>query len=58
VAEQIATAMATLEENLEVVDVDVESFRTALEGVFEQFDGEVWPEGLLAETRLLAQENR
>jgi TRAP-type C4-dicarboxylate transport system substrate-binding protein len=58
VAEQTATAMATLEENLEVVDVDVESFRTALEGVFEQFDGEVWPEGLLAETRLLAQENR
>jgi TRAP-type C4-dicarboxylate transport system substrate-binding protein len=58
VAKQIVTAMETLEKNLEVVDVDVESFRTALEGVFEQFDGDVWPAGLLAETRLLAKENR
>lgn len=55
---QIEAAMVTLREQLEVVDVDVESFRTALEGAFEQFDGVMWPEGLLAETRQLADENR
>lgn len=54
---QMEEAMATLEQEVEVVDVDVESFRTALEGVFEEFDGELWPEGLLAETRQLAEEN-
>lgn len=58
VATQIEEAMTTLEENIEVVEPDVESFRTALEGVFEQFDGEMWEEGLLEETRQLAEENR
>lgn len=57
-AKQMKTAMETLEEKVEVVDVDVESFRTALEGVFEEFDGETWPEGLLEETRKLAAENK
>lgn len=57
VEKQVAAAYATLEENLEVVDVDVESFRTALEGVFEEFDGDFWPEGLLAEIRELAKDN-
>lgn len=55
--QQMEEATATLEEQLEVVDVDVESFRTALEGVFEEFDGDLWPEGLLEETRQLAEEN-
>ncbi|WP_161958561.1 TRAP transporter substrate-binding protein [Ornithinimicrobium cavernae] len=54
---QMTEAMATLEEHLEVVDVDRESFRSALEGVFEQFDGQMWPEGLLEETRALAEEH-
>jgi TRAP-type C4-dicarboxylate transport system substrate-binding protein len=58
VATQLEEAMATLEESIEVVDVDVESFRTALEGTFEQFDGELWQEGLLEETRQLAEDNR
>jgi TRAP-type C4-dicarboxylate transport system substrate-binding protein len=57
VDKQIVEAYATLEENMEIVDVDVESFRTALEGVFEEFDGDFWPAGLLAEIRQLAQDN-
>lgn len=56
VKEQVVSAYATLEENLTIVDVDVESFRSALEGVFEEFDGDFWPEGLLAEIRVLAKE--
>lgn len=58
VADQMDDAMATLEENLEIVDVDVDSFRTALDGVFERFDGDMWPEGLLEETRELAETSR
>lgn len=58
VATQMDEAMTTLEENLEVVDVDVDSFRTALEGVFEKFDGDMWPDGLLEETRQLAEASR
>jgi len=58
VATQIEEAMTTLDENIEVVEPDVESFRTALDGAFEQFDGELWQEGLLEETRQLAEENQ
>ena len=58
VATQIEAAMTTLDENIEVVEPDVESFRTALDGAFEQFDGELWQEGLLEETRQLAEENQ
>lgn len=49
VERQMAEAEATLAAELEVVEPDIESFRTALEGTFEEFDGELWPEGLLAE---------
>lgn len=58
VATQLEEAMATLDGSIEVIEPDVESFRTALEGAFEQFDGELWQEGLLEETRQLADENR
>ena len=58
VATQIETAMATLEEKIEVVEPDVDSFRDALEGAFDQFDGELWEKGLLEETRSLAEENK
>lgn len=58
VATQIEEAMTTLEGSIEVVEPDVESFRTALEGTFEEFDGELWQEGLLEETRQLAEENK
>lgn len=54
---QLEEAMATLEQEIEVVEPDIESFRTALQGVFEEFDGELWEEGLLEETRQLAAEN-
>lgn len=57
-AKQIDEAMTTLKKSITVVDVDVESFRTALKGVFEQFDGKLWPEGLLEQTRQLADTNR
>jgi TRAP-type transport system periplasmic protein len=58
VATQLEEAMTTLEGSIEVVEPDIESFRTALEGTFEQFDGELWEEGLLEETRQLAEENQ
>lgn len=58
VATQMEEAMSTLEGSIEVVEPDVDSFRTALEGSFEQFDGELWQEGLLEETRQLAEENQ
>lgn len=35
-----------LAENMEVLEPDLDSFRTALEGAFDQFEGEFWPEGL------------
>lgn len=56
--EQLDEAMETLEAEIEVVDVDVDSFRDALDGVFEEFDGDMWPEGLLEETRQLAEDAR
>jgi TRAP-type transport system periplasmic protein len=59
VAEQLEEALDTLGEDMEIVeDVDVQSFRDELEGTFEQFDGELWQEGLLTETRDLADEAR
>lgn len=54
---QMEEAMATLEQEIEIVEPDIESFRSSLEGVFEEFDGELWQEGLLEETRQLAAEN-
>jgi tripartite ATP-independent transporter DctP family solute receptor len=58
VSSQMDEAMATLGDSIEVVEPDVESFRTALEGVFEKFDGDLWQEGLLEETRQLAEDNK
>lgn len=55
---QMEESIEAIDEEMELVDVDVESFRSELEGVFEQFDGEMWPEGLLEETRDLADEHR
>lgn len=58
VAEQMDEAMETISEEMEVVDFNRGSFVEALDGTFEQFDGEMWSEGLLEETRELAEENR
>lgn len=54
--EQLGESLEFLEEEITVVEPDVESFRSALEGEFEQFDGDLWPEGVLEQTRQLARE--
>ncbi|WP_162307010.1 hypothetical protein, partial [Winogradskyella ouciana] len=57
VAQQHEESLQTLGEDMEIVqDVDVQSFRDTLDGTFEQFDGELWQEGLLQETRDLADD--
>jgi tripartite ATP-independent transporter DctP family solute receptor len=58
VATQMDKAMKTLDDSIKVVEPDIESFRTALDGVFEKFDGQLWEKGLLEETRKLAEENK
>lgn len=56
VHDQLQQAMDTLADEMTVVDdVDVDSFRQQLDGAFERFDGELWPEGLLAEVRRLKE---
>jgi hypothetical protein len=40
-----------LAERMEVLEPDVDSFRAALEGAFDQFVGELWPEGLEEQIR-------
>ncbi|MGO1173955.1 MAG: TRAP transporter substrate-binding protein [Actinomycetaceae bacterium] len=54
---EIESAMGTIEENMTVVDVDVEAFREALDGEFDQFDGDLWPEGSLDMVLELAEEH-
>lgn len=56
VESQMDEALAVMADQLEIVEVDVDSFRDALDGVFEEFDGQDWPEGLLDETRQLAED--
>lgn len=55
--EAIDEAMTVIEDNMEVVDVDVQAFRDALDGEFAQFDGEMWPEGTLDMVLELATEH-
>lgn len=54
---EIDASMEVIEENMTVVDVDVEAFREALEGQFDQFGGELWPEGTLQMVEELAAEH-
>ena len=49
--------MEVIEENMTVVDVDVEAFREALDSTFDQFGGELWPEGTLETIEQLAAEH-
>lgn len=53
---QLGDALETLDEEIEIVEPDIESFRDALEGVFEDLDGDLWPEGVLEQTRQLAEQ--
>ncbi|MBA2318998.1 MAG: TRAP transporter substrate-binding protein [Euzebyales bacterium] len=55
-AEQLDEAMEALEAEIDIIEPDIESFRDALDGAFEDFDGDLWPEGTLDETRRLAEE--
>ncbi|MEE6282929.1 TRAP transporter substrate-binding protein [Georgenia sp. MJ170] len=54
---EIDSAMEVIEENMTVVDVDIDAFREALDGEFDQFDGEMWPEGTLDMVQELAAEH-
>ncbi|MEE6289246.1 TRAP transporter substrate-binding protein [Georgenia sp. MJ173] len=51
---EIDSAMEVIEENMTVVDVDMDAFREALDGEFDQFDGDMWPEGTLEMVQELA----
>lgn len=51
---EIDKAMQTIGENMTVVDVDMSAFREALDGKFDQFDGEMWPAGMLETVQDLA----
>lgn len=53
----IAEAMAVIEKNMTVVDVDREAFRAALDGRFKEFDGELWPAGTLELIQGLAEKH-
>lgn len=54
---EIDEAMEVIGENMTVVDVDVDAFRAALDGQFDQFDGDMWPEGTLDLVQELAAEH-
>lgn len=54
---EIDTAMDVIDEEMTIVDVDVDAFRAALDGEFDQFDGELWPEGTLDTVKELAAEH-
>ncbi|SDT66468.1 TRAP transporter substrate-binding protein [Jiangella sp. DSM 45060] len=56
VQKQMDEAMAALEQSLTVVQPDVEAFRTAVSETFRQFDGDLWPEGLLDEVAELKEQ--
>ncbi len=54
-----ATNQETLDflgENMEVLEPDLDSFRVGLEGAFDQFVGQLWPEGLEDEIRAMQGE--
>lgn len=58
VDKQLAEAQAELARTITVVQPDVAAFRAALDGKFEQFDGDLWPQGLLAEVEELKKQFR
>lgn len=55
-AQQLAQAYNTLSANMTVIEepeLDLPAIRAALEGVFEDWDGDKWPAGLLEQIRNL-----
>jgi TRAP-type transport system periplasmic protein len=57
VAEQMAASSAELRKKVTIVQPDIASFRTSLNGKFDQFDGTLWPKGLLTEVQQLKQKS-
>ena len=58
VEKQLAAAEAELASTITVVQPDVAAFRAALDGQFQKFDGDLWPQGLLAEVDELKKQFR
>ena len=58
VAKQLGAAEKELASSIKVVQPDVEAFRSALDGEFAKFDGDLWPKGLLAEVEDLKKESQ
>lgn len=50
---QVDEALIFLKGKMEYVEPDMNSIRKKLEGVLEQFDGELWPKGLLETVKKL-----
>ncbi|GAA1692783.1 ABC transporter substrate-binding protein [Mycolicibacterium murale] len=58
VDKQLRAAEVELAATINVVQPDVEAFRAALDGQFDRFDGDLWPQGLLAEVDELKKQFR
>lgn len=58
VEKQLAAAEQELRSTITVVEPDVEAFRAALDGQFDQFDGQLWPAGVLDTARRLRDAQR
>lgn len=56
VRKQLREAEKKLASEVTVVEPDVAAFQKALDGEFDQFDGELWPEGLLDEVEQLKEQ--
>ena len=58
VEKQLVAAEQELASTINVVQPDIEAFRAALDGQFDKFDGDLWPQGLLAEVDELKKQFR
>lgn len=58
VDKQLTAAEQELAATINVVQPDIAAFRAALDGQFDKFDGDLWPQGLLAEVEELKKQFR
>jgi tripartite ATP-independent transporter DctP family solute receptor len=58
VEKQLGAAEEQLRSEITVVEPDVEAFRAALEGQFDQFDGQLWPAGVLDTARKIRDQQQ
>jgi tripartite ATP-independent transporter DctP family solute receptor len=47
--ELMGSVYESLDEKIEIVEPDLDSIRSALDGAFDDFEGEKWPKGLIAD---------